>query len=171
MIARAARRLHLTPTALTTLGALLAGVVLLSAGSALGFEAAAGLRGAAVVLLVAAALEDLRTRRIRNTLVGPALALALLGAPEAWSGLGGALVAPLPLLVLAIAVPKAMGMGDVKLAAVAGALVGLSLLPSLWVAIAVVGGVLAVLAAIRGGWGATFAYGPAIALGALATFA
>lgn len=125
------------------------------------------LPGAAVAIMIVAAADDLRTRRIRNTLVAPALVLALLGAVDMPAAAAGALVAPLPLLVMAVAMPGAMGMGDVKLFAPAGALAGLSAVPQLWVAVAVLGGVLAVTGALRGGRRATIAYGPAIAAGTL----
>lgn len=125
------------------------------------------LPGAALAIMVVAAVDDLRTRRIRNALVAPALVLALLGAVDVPAAAAGALVAPLPLLALAVAMPGGMGMGDVKLFAPAGALAGLSAVPQLWVAVAVLGGVLAVAGALRGGRRATIAYGPAITAGAL----
>ncbi len=123
------------------------------------------LRHAALGLTLVAAVEDLRTRRIRNVLTAPAVVLALAGAPLLGSAALGMVLAPLPLLVLSIASPAAMGMGDVKLASVAGALVGLSGVVPWWVGTALAGGVLAVIAIIRGGRrGGTLAYGPALVI-------
>lgn len=122
---------------------------------------------AALALMTVAAVEDISTRRIRNVLVGPALVLALIGAPDGGSAAAAALVAPLPFLVMALIAPRAMGMGDVKLLSPAGALVGIGHLPELWVAIALIGGALAVVASIRRGRSTTLAYGVAITAGTL----
>lgn len=120
---------------------------------------------AAFAITVVAGMEDLRTRRIRNVLTAPALVLAFAGAPAYPSAALALIVAPLPLLALAILQPGGMGMGDVKLAAVAGALTGLRAVPAWWVATALAGGLLAVIALIRGGRrGSTMAYGPALVL-------
>ena len=75
-----------------------------------------------------------------------------------------------PLLIAAIAVisPSSMGMGDVKLVAAAGALAGMADLQALLVVMALVGGMLGVLALVKVGRSGTLAYGPAIALGAVA---
>jgi len=153
------------PTRVTAMAALAASVLVLATGAATALDGRLVLRGAALGLVLLAAAEDLRTRRIRNSLVVPALLLALLGAPESTSGLVGAAVAPLPLLALSIVAPHAMGMGDVKLAAPAGALAGIASVPGLWFGIALAGGVLSAIALARSGRGATLAYGPAIAVG------
>lgn len=126
------------------------------------------LRHAATGIAVIAAIEDLRTRRIRNVLTAPAAVLAMAGATSLTSAGFGLVLAPLPLLVLAIISPASMGMGDVKLASVAGALVGYQLVPAWWVGTAIAGGLLAVIAIVRGGRrGATLAYGPALAISLL----
>jgi leader peptidase (prepilin peptidase)/N-methyltransferase len=157
---------RLAPTAITSLFALIGG------GIALALNAVPIALFAAVGLMLIAAAEDIRTRRIRNAFVAPALVLALLAAGASGT-LPGALiatfVAPLPFLAMAILAPGGMGMGDVKLASPAGAVVGIGAIAQLWVAIAIIGGVLAVLGALRRGRRATIAYGPAIALAALLT--
>jgi len=157
---------RLAPTATTSLFALIGG------GIAVALGAAPIALYAAVGLMLIAAAEDIRTRRIRNAFVAPALVLALLA-----SGAGGTLpsallatvVAPLPFLVMALVAPGGMGMGDVKLASPAGAAVGVGAIAQLWIAIAIIGGVLAVLGALRRGRRATIAYGPAIALAVVTT--
>lgn len=157
---------RLTPTAVTSLTALIGG------GAAVVLEAAPIALYAAIGLMLIAAAEDIRTRRIRNAFVAPALVLALLAA-GASGVLPGALiatvVAPLPFFAMAILAPGGMGMGDVKLASPAGAAVGIGAIAQLWVAIAIVGGVLAVVGALRRGRRATIAYGPAIALAVVVT--
>lgn len=157
---------RLTPTAVTSLVALIGG------GASAALEAAPIAFYASIGLMLIAAAEDIRTRRIRNAFVAPALVLALLAAGASGS-LPGALVAtvvaPLPFLAMAILAPGGMGMGDVKLASPAGAVVGLGAIAQLWVAIAVIGGILAVLGALRRGRRATIAYGPAIALAVVVT--
>ena len=125
------------------------------------------LRVGALALIAVAAIEDLRTRRIRNALAAPAFVLALLGAPDVPAAALGALIAALPLLAIALAAPGAMGMGDVKLTSAAGALAGLAGVTSLWLTIGLAGGALGIVVIIRQGHSATVAYGPAIAAGAL----
>lgn len=124
------------------------------------------LRVAAMAIMLVAAAEDLRTRRLRNALVGPALVFAVSADPAVVTVVA-ALICVAPFLALAFWKPGSMGMGDVKFAAPAGALVGLPLLSTLLVAIALIGGVLALVAYLRHGRSATLAYGPAIAVAAL----
>ncbi len=83
----------------------------------------------AVACLAVAAAIDVRTRRIPNALVLAALLLAVAARPEP-STFGGALLAPLPLLALAAA--RLAGMGDAKMAAPIGALIGLASVPWWW---------------------------------------
>lgn len=163
-----------TPTSPTSAGrsasffALIAAVVslaVLGGGLLVELDTRPTLQFAAFAITVVAGIEDLRTRRIRNVLTAPALVLAFAGAPSYPSAALALVVAPLPLLALAILQPGGMGMGDVKLAAVAGALAGLRAVPAWWVATALAGGLLAVVALIRGGRrGSTMAYGPALVL-------
>src|SRR3954467_10597166 len=78
-----------------------------------------------LLVLAAAVATDLRRRKIPNALTVPALAaiVAASGCARAWSGvaasLGGAVVCAAPLFLAAL--PGWVGMGDVKLIAVAGA--------------------------------------------------
>jgi leader peptidase (prepilin peptidase)/N-methyltransferase len=137
----------------------------LAAGTVTGHDARGALRVLALALAALAAVEDLRTRRIRNVLSAPALVLALSGAHLLTAAVLGALLAPLPFLAIAWWRPGAMGMGDVKLAAVAGALVGLVAVPSWWFATSLAGAALALVALVRGGKRATLAYGPALVAG------
>lgn len=103
---------------------------------------------AAVLLWVA--WVDLKTRRIPNKVIGPALVVALVAMP--WTvgvgaGLLGGLLAPLPLLIARVMTGKAkMGMGDVKLAVFVGLILGYELA----VAGLAIGLVLALLGAAAG---------------------
>jgi leader peptidase (prepilin peptidase)/N-methyltransferase len=152
--------------------ALLCSLALLGLGAATGIEVRVALRAASLLLIAWAAAEDLRTRRLRNVLTAPAFVFALAasvatpGTPgDALPAVLGALLAPLPFLVIALPRPGAMGMGDVKLAAVAGALAGFGGLPLWWFGTALAGALLAVLALVRGGPRSTLAYGPALVAG------
>jgi prepilin peptidase CpaA len=100
-----------------------------------------------------AAVIDLRTRRIPNALTG---ALAVIGVGIAATklgpiGLGGALLGCA--LGLAFMLPGhlfgATGAGDVKLFAAAGALLGPATTVQAFLYTAIIGGVLAVVIAIR----------------------
>jgi prepilin peptidase CpaA len=110
-------------------------------------------RGALVILtilLVAAAIFDIRYRRIPNWLtLGGVLAGILLnwfiGPPEggvlySLAGLGGAFAVYLVLYLL-----RAMGAGDVKLMAAIGAIVGLERWFGIFFITAIVGGLMALL--------------------------
>lgn len=118
---------------------------------------------AGIALIALAAVIDARTRRIPNVLVALALVVVLAGSTERVDALLGGLLAAAPLFVLAAVRPGAMGMGDVKLAAAAGAVVGLAGVSTLLLATALLGGALALIVTARRGTRATFAYGPAIA--------
>jgi leader peptidase (prepilin peptidase)/N-methyltransferase len=136
-------------------------------GAALAVTDGQQLQAAALGLMLAAAIEDFRSRRIPNVLVTPALVLALLGASDLGSSVGAGLALAAPLYLIALIAPGAMGMGDVKLALPAGAIAGFAGLYHLVLAISGFGAMLALIAFVRGGRKATLAYGPAIALGAL----
>jgi leader peptidase (prepilin peptidase)/N-methyltransferase len=109
----------------------------------------------AVPVLVVIAVEDLRHHRIRNrhVLVLAAAVAVVVGVGAVAEGGGlfqkaalGACLAAAPLLVAALTQPTRMGGGDVKLAAVLGALLGAI---ELWLSVAAVGAalVLALVAA------------------------
>jgi len=105
-----------------------------------------------VVLLVSAAVLDIRSRRIPNALtmagIAAGLALRLVAGPEAFIvGLVGILLAfvvMLPFLVLG-----ALGGGDGKLLMALGAFTGARQLVGALLVIAMVGGILAVVDAGR----------------------
>jgi leader peptidase (prepilin peptidase)/N-methyltransferase len=133
-----------------------------------------GLLAAGVLAtLVVLAAVDLRWRLVPNRIVFPAfvavLAFQLAGAPQhAVEWLVAAVAAPLVLLMPALFDRRAVGMGDVKLAAVLGAALGTAVLAALLVAsLAVVPCAAVVLA--RGGRAArrtTIPFVPFLAFGA-----
>jgi prepilin peptidase CpaA len=152
-----------------------------------------------VGLVVAAAVIDLRSRRIPNILVLPFLVLgfAVSVLAQGWNGAGQSLLGVL-LAVTAMGVFCAlgsMGMGDLKLCAAVGAWIGPSQLLIALVMTTLAGGVMAIGWAIAGGFlwealrcsarlavgkrkGLTLAsptarkmpYAPAIALGTMMSF-
>jgi leader peptidase (prepilin peptidase)/N-methyltransferase len=139
-----------------------------------------GLSGRAVVgaffvtVLVVVSAVDLDCRLIPNVIVVPAIAICLAAQialyPEhtlEWilASLCAALALFLPLLV----VPTGMGMGDVKLAALLGAVLGKSVVLALFIGI-LAGGLFAVVILVREGAAArrkTIAYGPFLAFGGI----
>ena len=139
----------------------------------------AGWSGLAVavllVVLVPVVLIDLRHRLIPDILVLPATAVAgaaaVLAQPSRWwvPVLGAAGSAGFLLLLWAIH-PEGMGLGDVKLAALIGVVLGASAIPALFIAF-VAGALLgAVLLARMGARARRVAipFGPFLAAGALA---
>ena len=150
----------------------------LCVGAVLAHRSAAGiaLSVALILLVVPAALIDLEYRIIPNriTAVGAVLALVIglaldpAGEPERLiaGAAGGGM-----LLLAALAYPRGMGMGDVKLAAVMGLFLGRAVAPAILVAL--LSGVIAgavVIARKGAGEGRKTAipFGPFLALGALA---
>jgi leader peptidase (prepilin peptidase)/N-methyltransferase len=139
-----------------------------------------GLTGRAVVggvfaaVLVLLSAIDLDCRLIPNVIVLPATAVLLVAQIALYphqalewvlASFLAALVLFLPLLVI----PTGMGMGDVKLAALLGAVLGQSVAAALLIGV-LAGGVFSLALLLRGGMGArkkTFAYGPFLALGGL----
>jgi prepilin peptidase CpaA len=110
-----------------------------------------------IILVGAAMITDLRSRRIPNFLTLPTLGLALIlrFAFQGWAGLGLALggAALAPLLLLAMHGGKGLGMGDLKLAMAVGAIVGPLLAFVSMLAAAIAGGVMAVAIATKRGHG------------------
>ncbi len=102
----------------------------------------AGVAGAALlVALVPVVLIDIRHRLIPDAVVLPAAAVALAAAVAAdpgrwWAPAGAALGAAAVLLLPWLVRPEAMGLGDVKLALLMGAALGVSVVPALAVAFA-----------------------------------
>jgi prepilin peptidase CpaA len=105
------------------------------------------------VVVLIAAFTDLQSRRIPNWLTLPALPVGLLAqtvyGDGIWQGLLGALGGFLALFLL-FAV-GAGGAGDVKLFTVVGAFVGLRNLAAVFVLVAIIGGVAAVVVSLRAG--------------------
>jgi prepilin peptidase CpaA len=103
----------------------------------------------AAIALALAVVTDLRARRIPNWVTLPSLVLVvvLFGSSGGWplvqSSFLGASVCALPLL--AAAVPGWIGMGDVKLIAVCGAVAGFPAAIAVLVLVTVAGGAQAVL--------------------------
>jgi leader peptidase (prepilin peptidase)/N-methyltransferase len=146
-------------------------------GAYVGWQVASLAAGALALvvtsLLLCIALVDFQVRRIPNLLVGALLVCAvlqalLLSAPTVPSMVLGLLVGGGTFLLLAIIGRGAMGMGDVKLAAAIGALLGLpAALQGLFVGI-LCGGLAAAILLLtkRVGRKDPMAYGPWLALGA-----
>ena len=136
-------------------------------------------------LLVAISVIDIRTKKIPNRLVYPAVLVAAVvivvgdlagGGLNAMSAAIGFLAYGLGLLIVALIAPKGMGMGDVKLAALIGLVLGSLGLEYVWVAVGVgilLGGVGAIVALLLGASRKTgIPFGPFLAAGAaVATFA
>lgn len=82
----------------------------------------------AVAVLVYVAATDLRTRRIPNVVIFPAIVAAFVALPLTVgfrSGLLGAVIAPLPLILARLLLGgNKMGMGDIKLALFVGLVLG-----------------------------------------------
>lgn len=139
-----------------------------SAGAAL-------LAAAFGAVFLALALRDLESRVIPNRIVYPSLVLAIALAPT-WPGhgtlgaLGGALAGAAPLAGIAMITPSGMGAGDVKMAALVGAVVGY---PAALFAVAVAGlagGVAAVALLLAGvPQRAAIPYAPFLAVGCAVT--
>jgi prepilin peptidase CpaA len=134
---------------------------------------------AAAIALALSVVTDLRQRRIPNWVTLPALTVvvALFGAAGGWplvqSCLLGTAVCALPLFVAAI--PGWVGMGDVKLMAVCGAVAGFPASILVLVLVTVAGGVQAglqvAIARLRGTARPTHVpYACSIAIGTFAAF-
>ncbi|MCE5258525.1 MAG: A24 family peptidase, partial [Chloroflexi bacterium] len=151
-------------------------VVSLAIGGALAWRHTPWLQGlvllVVMMLLVAISLTDWWSRRIPDALNLALFACALaqtvlLRIPTFNASFLGLLVSGGLFLLLAVIGRGAMGMGDVKLAAVLGALLGFPLVLIALFAGIISGGVAAVglVVAGRGKRGSTMAYGPYLALG------
>ncbi len=166
----------------STLSGIWAPVALAGAAAAAG--AAHGLRGrepADIVLtavfgaiLLVLAWTDVRRMVIPNRVVYPALALAL-GVSPAWTGRGpaAALAGAIGALVVLALVRRlsrgGLGGGDVKLAALVGAVVGYPGVLLAGLVTATAGGAVAaaLVVAGRAGRGTRIPYGPLLSLGAM----
>src|SRR3954470_1961092 len=128
-----------------------------------------------VTALVPIVLIDLEHRLIPNLITGPAavaaliagLALDLDGVPEqliAGAAAGGFF------LIAALAYPRGMGMGDVKLAGVMGLCLGRAVAPAILIGLisgVLVGGVIMSRVGVRAGRKTKIPFGPFLASGAL----
>lgn len=124
-------------------------------------------------VLLCLSLVDLRVRRIPNELALALLALAIvqmiwLGRPSLSMAALGLVVAGGFFFLVALLTRSAMGMGDVKLEAAIGALLGYPAVLAAIVAGVFAGGIAAAFLLItkRAGRKDPFAYGPYLALGA-----
>jgi prepilin signal peptidase PulO-like enzyme (type II secretory pathway) len=128
-----------------------------------------------IVFLVAVALHDLRSRRIPNAAVYPAILVALAFAlvrPDGpwWSFVGAGLLAGSVFAIVSVASRGGMGMGDAKLATFIGLMAG-------WPGIAVAAFVACAAGAVAGlllmatgriGRREPSPFAPALAVGAFA---
>jgi leader peptidase (prepilin peptidase)/N-methyltransferase len=167
---RISARYPLTELAMAAL--FVATVLILGTGD--GGELALGLTFCA--LLVVVTLTDLERRVIPNTVLlgGAAIAVALAAATDPGS-LGTRAIAAAAaggfLFLVALAYPRGMGMGDVKLAAVMGLYLGRSVAPALLIGFAAGAVVGLVMIARRGASARKQAvpFGPFLALGGVIT--
>jgi leader peptidase (prepilin peptidase)/N-methyltransferase len=142
---------------------------------------AASLAGPFLGIILAIAVIDARHRVVPNRIVYPSLALFAVaivvgdlaggGVDALDAGLGLALYG-VPLLLVAVAVPQGMGMGDVKLAALIGLVLGSFGLSYVGVAagVGVIGGgigALVALALLGAGRKDQIPFGPFLAGGAV----
>jgi leader peptidase (prepilin peptidase) / N-methyltransferase len=137
--------------------------------------AAIALSIALILLVVPIALIDLEYRIIPNklTALGAVLAVAI-GLALDPGGEGGRLIAGAAaggfFLLAALAYPRGMGMGDVKLAAVMGLFLGASVAPALLIALlagVAVGAVVIARKGAQAGRKTAVPFGPFLALGAV----
>jgi leader peptidase (prepilin peptidase)/N-methyltransferase len=127
-------------------------------------------------VLVVLSVIDMESRRLPNRIVLPAAALVLAArvvtSPQhsaAW--IGATLGAAGFFLVFALAFPGGLGMGDVKLAFLLGAMLGGAVVPAAVLG-TLAGAAAAVVLLVRDGrraLGRTMPFGPFLAFGAIAT--
>ncbi|MFL5922218.1 MAG: prepilin peptidase [Gaiellaceae bacterium] len=158
------------------LGSLFAAVLAAAVLVRYGLTAAAPIAALASAVLVVLSLVDIESRRLPNGIVLPAAALVLAArlatAPQHWAlWLGAALGAAAFLLAFALVFPAGLGMGDVKLALLLGALLGSAVVPALVLGTLAAAAAAGVLLARDGrrALGRTMPFGPFLALGATAT--
>jgi leader peptidase (prepilin peptidase)/N-methyltransferase len=141
---------------------------------AFGLSAYAAVAAFFCATLVAVSVTDLERRLIPNRIVLPATAIVVLAqtaihpSPE-WAL--GALGAFLFLFIAALAYPAGMGMGDVKLALLLGAMLGRTVLVAMMIAMVAALVPVVVLLARHGGAARKMGipFGPFLALGGVVT--
>lgn len=120
-----------------------------------------------VAALAAIAVVDVRERRVPNRIVLPAAAVVLvlhtLGDPS-WEWALGAAGGFVALLVPALVYPAGLGMGDVKLMLLLGAMLGRAVLPALLVGL-LAAALPSLVLILRGRRGATLPLAPFLAFG------
>ncbi len=140
-------------------------------GALRGDAAEAMVLGLLFAVLAAATLVDLRERRIPNALTYPGLVVAAavgFAGGAALDMLGGFALAGGAMAAAWALGRGALGMGDVKLSALAGTALGLQGTPLFLVLGTLAGGAVAlVVLVLRRDRRATLPYGPALALGAV----
>lgn len=120
--------------------------------------------GLTIALVVTAMITDVRRRRIPNALTFPAMGLGLVlhaveaGGRGALLGLAGMVATPCLLMIVRAFRP--LGMGDVKLCAAVGALLGPVLGAIAMLLSALLGGVLALVWTLRPGTQAGWTVAP-----------
>ena len=151
----------------------LAAVVAAAAPVRLGLTPYAVMAAGSLAVLVVLSAIDLQARILPNKILLPAMGVVLAGQvvfyPErAVETVVAALVAGAVMLAPRLVNPAAMGMGDVKLAAFLGVLLGAKVLPALMLGFIATAPVLAVLLVLRGRAARQTALplGPFLALGA-----
>jgi leader peptidase (prepilin peptidase)/N-methyltransferase len=165
-----------------TAGALVTGVAFGVLALRVGADAVLPAFLAVMAAGTAIAIVDLREKRIPNHMLliaAPVVAVLLLagvlmrGEPERLLAvLAGAAAMFALYFVLALIAPAAMGMGDVKLAALLGAALGAAGLTAWLVGLLaayLIGGVVAVITLVTGrvGWRGSIPFGPWMVAGAL----
>jgi leader peptidase (prepilin peptidase)/N-methyltransferase len=137
-----------------------------------GFDGRAVVGSAFSAVLVLLTATDLFRRRIPNVIVVPSTIVLLAAQIALYPGrtvewVLACLLAALFLFVPLLVVPTGMGMGDVKLAALLGAVLGKSVIAALLAGV-VAGALYAIFVLVREGLSArkkSFAYGPYLAFG------
>jgi leader peptidase (prepilin peptidase)/N-methyltransferase len=136
----------------------------------------AAVAAALLAVMTVLAVIDVRRRILPNRIVLPATAAVLTAQlvffpDHALAWVLGALLAALCLLVLHVAYPPGMGMGDVKVALLLGAALGAAVSVALVTAV-VTAALAAVVVLARSGPRTALPFGPFLALGAaVAVFA